>query len=131
METKEKRAPAKKTTKKEPAKKPARKPVAKRAPEKPAKTTKKPIRSKDAKRRPIQKKPSADVVYVQPAPFNRSRFVLCLLIVVAVVLAVIFGMSIFFKVDKEKVEVSFKVDIEDVEVSGNNKYTPWGYRRMV
>lgn len=117
METKEKRAPAKKTTKKEPAKKQARKPVAKRAPEKPANTTRKPTRSKDSKRRPAQKKPSADVVYVQPAPFNRSRFVLCLLIVVAVVLAVIFGMSIFFKVDKEK-----------IEISGTNKYTAWDIR---
>ena len=69
------------------------------------------------RRRPAQASPSPDVVYVQPAPFNRTRFLLCLLIVVAVVLAVIFGMSIFFKVDADK-----------IMVSGTEKYTPWQIR---
>jgi predicted secreted protein len=70
-----------------------------------------------ARRQPNRNQPSPDVVYVQPAPFNRTRFILCLLIVVAVVLAVVFGMSIFFKVDVDK-----------ITVSGTNKYTPWQIR---
>lgn len=65
-----------------------------------------PRRSPPVRRRPAQKKPASDVVYVQPIPFNKSRFILCLLIVLAVVLAVIFGMSIFFKVDADKIMVS-------------------------
>ena len=69
------------------------------------------------RRRPAQPKPSPDVVYVQPTPFNRTRFILCLLIVVAVVLAVIFGMSLFFKVDADK-----------ITVSGMEKYTAWQIR---
>ncbi len=69
------------------------------------------------RRRPTQATPSPDVVYVQPAPFNRTRFLLCLLVVVAVVLAVVFGMSIFFKVDADK-----------IVVSGTEKYTPWQIR---
>ena len=56
-------------------------------------------------------------MYVQPTPFNRTRFILCLLIVVAVVLAVIFGMSLFFKVDADK-----------ITVSGMEKYTAWQIR---
>jgi len=63
-------------------------------------------------RRTAEKKPSPDVVYVQPAPFNKGRFVLCIVIAVAVALAVILGMAIFFKVDADK-----------ILVSGTNKYT--------
>ena len=69
------------------------------------------------RRRPTQQRPSPDVVYVQPVPFNRTRFILSLLIVVAVVLAVIFGMSIFFKVDADK-----------IMVSGIEKYSAWQIR---
>lgn len=54
----------------------------------------------------------ADVIYTPPKTFKRSRFLLHLASVVAVVLAVVLGMSIFFKV-------------ENVTVSGCNKYTPW------
>ena len=71
-------------------------------------------------RTPVRKQPvrkerkqrDADVVYTPPKPFRRGRFLLRLATVVAVVLAVILGMSIFFKV-------------ETVEVSGCVKYTPW------
>lgn len=73
--------------------------------------------SAPTRRRSSTPKPSPDVVYVQPTPFNRARFVLCLLIVVAVVLAVIFGMSLFFKVDADK-----------IMVSGAEKYTAWQIR---
>lgn len=63
-------------------------------------------------RRPVAKKPAPAVVYTQPGPFNRSRFLLRLATVVAAVLALIFGISIFFKVDT-------------VTVTGNEKYTAW------
>ncbi len=62
-------------------------------------------------RESVAKKPAPEVVYTQPGPFNRNRFLLHLATVVAVVLALIFGMSIFFK-----------VDIEKITVSGHNKY---------
>lgn len=54
----------------------------------------------------------ADVIYTPPKPFHRGRFILHLLTITAVVIAVVFGMSIFFKV-------------ETVLVSGCNKYTAW------
>lgn len=67
-------------------------------------------------RRPRQvQKPTHDVVYTQPETFNRGRFILRLATVAAVVLALIFGMAIFFKVSV-------------VEVSGTNKYTAWDVR---
>ena len=58
--------------------------------------------------------PAADVVYTQPAPFNRDRFILMLLTVVAVVLALLFGMAIFFK-----------VEVDNILVSGTHKYTAY------
>ncbi len=57
------------------------------------------------------KQPDPDVIYTQPGPFNTNRFLLRLVTVVAVVFALIFGMSIFFKV-------------KTVTVAGANKYTP-------
>lgn len=56
-----------------------------------------------------------DVVYTQPKPFNRNRFLLQLATVAAVVLALLFGMSIFFKV-------------ADVQISGTVKYDAWAVR---
>jgi hypothetical protein len=52
------------------------------------------------------------VVYTPPKPFNRSTLLLRLATVVAVVLALTFGLSIFFKV-------------EHINVSGAEKYDPW------
>lgn len=66
-------------------------------------------------RKKTARKPQDDVVYTQPKPFNRNRFLLHLATVVAVVLALVFGMSIFFKV-------------ETVTVSGTVKYDPWTVR---
>ena len=71
-------------------------------------------------RPPQRKKPvrrerklrDADVVYTPPKPFKRGRFLLHLATVAAVVLAIVFGMSIFFKV-------------ETVTVSGCSKYSAW------
>ena len=66
-------------------------------------------------KRPVRKErklKDSDVVYTPPKPFQRGRFLLRLTTVAAVVLAVVMGMSIFFKV-------------ETVKVSGCSKYTPW------
>ena len=73
---------------------------------------KKPAEAKRRVRRTSQRQPSPDVVYVQPTPFNKGRFILCIVISIAVVLAVVFGMAIFFKVDANK-----------ILVAGNNKYS--------
>ena len=54
----------------------------------------------------------SDVVYTPPKPFKRGRFLLHLATVAAVVLAIVLGMSIFFKV-------------QTVTVSGCNTYTAW------
>lgn len=62
-------------------------------------------------------KTQKDVVYTQPKPFIRNRFLLRLATVVAVVLALVFGMTIFFKVDEDK-----------ITVSGTVKYDPWAVR---
>lgn len=78
------------------------------------KTGKKPPAKRPQRKRPV-KAPGADVVYAQPSPFNKYRFLLYLASVVAVVLAIIFGMSIFFKVST-------------VTVVGNEKYTAWDIR---
>lgn len=53
-----------------------------------------------------------EVVYLAPKPFSRNRLILHLATVVAVVLALLLGLSIFFKVEK-------------IEVSGCSQYTPW------
>lgn len=63
-------------------------------------------------RKPSPKKPTPEVVYTQPGPFNAERFLLRIATAVAVVLALLFGMSIFFKVDT-------------VTVAGMEKYTAW------
>ena len=47
-----------------------------------------------------RKRKQQDVVYTQPKAFNRKRFLLQLATVAAVVLALLFGMSIFFKVEE-------------------------------
>jgi len=57
---------------------------------------------------------SPDVVYLPPKPFSRHRLLLGLAIAAAVVLAVVLGLSVFFKVDADK-----------IMVSGTNKYTAW------
>ena len=78
-----------------------------------------PVRKKaQRKASPVRKRPQTvtrttpDVVYTPATPFNRNRFVLRLTTVVAVVMALVFGISIFFKV-------------EVVTVSGAKKYDAW------
>ena len=82
-------------------------------------TARKP-RVKTAATRSTTRRPAArkrvrtgpEVVYTQPGPFNRNRFLLHLVSIVAVVLALTFGISLFFTV-------------KNVEVYGAEKYTPW------
>ncbi len=72
------------------------------------------VRQRKTERRPKRSGQPSDVVYTQPETFNRRRFLLRLATVAAVVLALLFGMTIFFKVDMEK-----------STVSGTVKYTAW------
>lgn len=73
-------------------------------------------RSAAASRKTAQpRRQKQEVVYTPPKPFSRSRLLLRLLTVAAVVLALTLGMSIFFKV-------------RVVTVSGAEKYTPWEIR---
>lgn len=60
-----------------------------------------------------RKKPlDSEIVYTQAKPFALSAFLIRLATVVAIVAALMLGMSIFFKVGV-------------VNVSGSDKYTPW------
>lgn len=69
--------------------------------------------------RPMQsapvKRPAPDVVYTPAKPFSKGKFLLHLVTVVAVVLALVSGISIFFKV-------------KNISVSGADKYTAWQVR---
>ena len=64
---------------------------------------------------PVKRPPAQEVVYTQPEPLDRKKLALRLLTVVAVVLALFMGCSIFFKV-------------ENITVSGNQKYDVWTVR---
>ena len=61
-----------------------------------------------------RRKPRQQLTYTEAKPFNRKKFLLQLLIVAAVVVALVFVMSIFFKLGP--------VD-ENVLVAGNDRYT--------
>ena len=75
-------------------------------------TQHKPVRRrKTADRRP-SREAELQIQYTPAKPFNRNRFFLYLATVAAVVLALVLGMSIFFKTAQ-------------VNVSGATKYTPW------
>lgn len=62
-----------------------------------------------------EKRPSPVVVYTQPLPFNSSRLLIQLLTVTAVVVALVLGLSVFFKV-------------KTITVSGAEVYSPWAIR---
>lgn len=83
--------------------KPSRRPAPARKPA-PPRNVQKPVHRKRPNR-PV-------VVYTDPKPFNGRKLLLGLLTAAAIVMAVLFGMSIFFKVNLEK-----------AIVSGNQKYT--------
>lgn len=72
-----------------------------------------PVRA--TRRKTAAPKPGPDVVYTQPAPFDHNGFLLKIITVVAVVVALLFGMAIFFRV-------------KTVTVAGSEKYTAWEIR---
>lgn len=69
-------------------------------------TNRQPARRRRAAQRPIRE----ETVYTEAQPVNITRFLIHIATVVAIVMAIVFGMSIFFKVDK-------------IEVAGTDKYT--------
>ncbi len=80
-----------------------------------AQNTQTQIHRSPRRRTTVQSRPESnapDVVYTPATPFSGQSLLLRLGTVVAIVLALIFGISIFFKVDK-------------VTVSGAEKYTPY------
>ena len=83
-----------------------------RRPQKPVRPKSEAEQKRRRRRSDSRKKPAREVVYTQPANFSRKRFLLQLGTMVIVVLALLFAMSLFFKV-------------EDVSVSGVSKYTEW------
>lgn len=74
-------------------------------------------RTPASSRKPVRKRRRAnsDIVYTPAQRFDKFRFLLRLVTVVAVVLALTLGMAIFFKV-------------EVINVGGMEKYTPWDVR---
>lgn len=62
------------------------------------------------KQRPQQ--PAPAVIYTQPQAFNRNRLLVQLVTVVAIVVALVMGLSVFFKV-------------ENITVSGADVYSAW------
>ena len=72
-----------------------------------------PARRTSAAKKPAQPpKTPQDVVYLPPKPLSRTKLLLRLATVAAIVIALVLAMSVFFKV-------------EYIEVSGVNKYTAW------
>ena len=67
------------------------------------------------KRRRAQMHDTPAVIYTAPQPFNRTRLLIQLLTVTAVVLALVMALSVFFKV-------------ETITVSGAEKYSAWQIR---
>lgn len=69
-----------------------------------------------ARKQPKKKPLDSEIVYTQVKPFVLSSFLIRLLTVVAVVVALLLGMSIFFKVGV-------------VNVSGGEKYSAWDVKQ--
>jgi len=64
-----------------------------------------------------RKRSDANVVYTEAKPFNRNRFILQLITVAAVVLALLLGLSIFFKADEFYVSGCKKYTAYEVQVA--------------
>ena len=71
--------------------------------------------TKKSKKSSRAKQPTPAVIYTQPQAFNRNRLLVQLLTVIAVVLALVMGLSVFFKV-------------ETIQVSGAEVYSEWAIR---
>ena len=57
-----------------------------------------------------RQRPKKDVVYTQAKPFNRNRFLLQLAITLAIAVAVLVGMTIFFKVEEVQIAGAVRYD---------------------
>jgi len=69
------------------------------------------------KRKRERRKDTPAVIYTDPKPFNRAKLLKQLLMIAAVVLAFILGLSVFFRV-------------ENITVSGAETYSPWAVREV-
>ena len=118
MDTKEKRqgTPTRRPREeKQTGKRPVRRKPALNGTEKTAPKGKAPGAAPTKKRTPKPaSQPAPEVVYTQPGAFNRNRFLLRLATVVAVVLALVFGISIFFKVGEVRVSGNEKYEIQEI-----------------
>ena len=81
-------------------------------------------------RRTAEKKPSPDVVYVQPAPFNKGKFILCIVIAVAVALAVILGIGIWAEFHRHKLENLTDQQLKDRKEK-SRKWSLFGRKKKV
>lgn len=70
---------------------------------------------KGTRKKPSRQVDAPAVVYTEPAAFNRSRFLMQMATVLAIVIALVMGLSVFFKVG-------------NVTVSGAEVYSPWAVR---
>ncbi|MBR5570738.1 MAG: FtsQ-type POTRA domain-containing protein [Oscillospiraceae bacterium] len=64
-----------------------------------------------------RKRSDANVVYTEAKPFNRNRFILQLVTVAAVVIALLLGLSIFFKAEKFVVSGCKKYSAYEIRVA--------------
>ena len=71
--------------------------------------------AKKMKKSAQNRQPTPAVIYTEPQAFNRNRLLVQLLTVVAVVIALVLGLSVFFKVEK-------------IQVSGAQVYSEWTIR---
>lgn len=86
-----------------------------RTPEEQKRVNMRKMSAKRSKERAVEAKKAANrpnVTYTQPLPFNLNKLLLQLTVVIAVVLAVVVGLSVFFKVER-------------VVVYGNDAYSAW------
>lgn len=79
------------------------------------KAMKQEVQKKPKRRISKPRQPMRPVVYTQPKVFNRTRLMVQLISILAIVLALVLCLSIFFRV-------------ETVTVSGNNAYSAWAIR---
>ncbi len=107
---------------------PRRNPRRRRNPEKRAEKAAKPRRVRPEQNGPkvdrVTREPAPETVYTAPEPFNKRKFVLQILSVVAVAIALSFAMTIFFRVGSIATEDP-KNPLPKIMVSGTEKYTPY------
>jgi len=107
------KTPAKKTAARRPASDRARREAAARAAR--VKAMKQKAQQSPKRRVSKLRRPTQPVVYTQPKVFNRNRFIVQLVSIVAAVMAVVLCLSIFFRV-------------EVITVSGADAYGAWRVR---